>query len=1016
MKRKILIFLAIVCFVPSFVLAGTCSTPIISGGGSSQASGGSPGSGCDDSVCLSTSGGKYVGVRIQLYKYSGGNVTLVGKGVDIWGTSGLNSSSYHFSSPSTANLTTKASCTKGTGSNAYGKNLSSIYSLSSSNYLSGNYGTVTYDTNLQTKYDNGTTNDYLLVYSNGTPKSGWLKTNLLDKLIADTTTANQNLKDLFGLTETQIADIRANSDDYYISAEMLYRFWLNNISSNRYTNNYGGKTDHYYLGTASEGGYLHGYIGIYKALYQDKNVGSLVSSTGKIKTVSSSSLRGKFFNDNTDGINRLAACNSGYGMNIWNLGAVCEDCGVPTCEQTCSGTDVGTTERLACATAYCNANDSGSSACISACSTLSSDNGCDSKYDGKCATYTKNGTVTVMGLNNEKCDTYTDSTKKTLSSKVCYDDESAYTVVNDNGTNSTIADYSKTNKIYYKIECYESLELSDLPTKKTVYLSESNNASLYLGYKMKYSKKCTLYYKKKNTTNQWSTNYNDSQLKKDINTYTDIITNKKYPVNMTDATERATYLQVMQAALDEIKNVKANAIKRLENISDKNYSNSENGSQKAELKVATKNGSSYTTETLILEPVYCSKSDDLTDEKKCTLESHTYYKKTNAGTYQCTDKDGNPTTATIIKDTSTGSASSSYEETIYMGLPSSYIAASSSVAGNVYRDKQACLTAVKADNGYCIEEENVFVFNELDETVSINLYNNAIGSEAMNVSISGYGSCGQFEYDLKCDYDYSAKGKCAKCLEYTYGTIEYNQCIDKYCDCEAYCGSNVSCLAKYCRTDCPECDDDEIVEPCGPDNKCLSKCTSTNLEEKITCEKSCCQLGCAAGDDSCSTRCCVSACEALYAGNNAKIAACVNNTCDCLNGNCGGDYYYRTIDQDRPFPGGTGLTREPGANWYNKVEFITDSAIEQSKYKDTTDGRYTNIYEYKITLTSDDIKRIKNDSSLNTTYTNYKKSSRVDSIKGDKVYCSYVLHDYLYNLGIELEIGSNVNSGSGCGV
>ena len=123
MKKRVLSILLILAllFTPGLVIAEECSSSETSGDASSSAPSGGPGGTCTDTVCLNTDGKNYTGVRFQIYKYDGSGkvagIKMIGKGVDVWSTKALKSTSYKFTNPSTPNLKNKASCDNATYSN-----------------------------------------------------------------------------------------------------------------------------------------------------------------------------------------------------------------------------------------------------------------------------------------------------------------------------------------------------------------------------------------------------------------------------------------------------------------------------------------------------------------------------------------------------------------------------------------------------------------------------------------------------------------------------------------------------------------------------------------------------------------------------------------------------------------------------------------------------------------------------------------------------------------------------------
>ena len=67
------------------------------------------------------------------------------------------------------------------------------------------------------------------------------------------------------MTDAEMSDLLSKPEDYYVTAEMMYRYTVTN-GGGRHVNSYGAKNGHYYLGTVSEAGYNHGNGSVYNAL------------------------------------------------------------------------------------------------------------------------------------------------------------------------------------------------------------------------------------------------------------------------------------------------------------------------------------------------------------------------------------------------------------------------------------------------------------------------------------------------------------------------------------------------------------------------------------------------------------------------------------------------------------------------------------------------------------------------------------------------------------------------------
>ena len=1059
MKKKLFSILLLLFLMPNVVMAGgDCSSSVISGDASSQGPTSTGPGGCGDSVCLSMYNNNYVGVRFQIYKYdgSGGSngVKLIGAGVDVWATESLNSSYHHFSSPKNNNLRVKASCqmVDDDATVGWGKSLPSIYSLSASSYLSQTDFTVAYDSAIKSSYNNGKINKFVLTLNgNGNSTGGWLHTNFFAKLSDPSGVGKEQVKKLFRMTEAEMSDLLSKPEDYYVTAEMLYRFVTVTEGGGRYVYSYGGKGGHYYLGTVSEAGYLHGYGNVYNALLSSGgNVGKLVSSsvggTYLIKQVKPTNTT--FMNDVTaigNNANAYAGCSSAYGLAVYHVSSVCEDCGdpdpiyqEPTYDQ--------------CEPAYLNT--------------------CK-EYDGSIMSKT------------EQCDESTDTgnAEVTLKSKSCYHDEKNYTTILA-PTNTTNAwDYqAKANGDlkYYRIHCTEALLLTNLPNKKNVFISEGGTGSLYLGYKLKYTKICDLEYRNKNN-NGWG-KYDNSLAKKHItdyegyktkinssyttennklpglrNTYEDKKEKyeywvEKYNKNKTDANKEAmddakevmdaakasydaqksrvdklnSLKTSVDAAINEVNAVKSEAENRFSEYQRKDYKDENvDIASKAKVNIVSSDASSSSTKTLTLIPVHCMSINE-TSEKYCDLMTNTWYKKETADRIVCDNSSGESNSIVTVAD-STKEIKTKYEKTIYYGLDPSYILTQTGKS-KVYHDKAACDDAANAQGGVCEKIENAWVMDPIDQSISIEQFNDEIGSSALDLTVSGWGACSQFSYKLTCDYDYVSSRNCTKNCIGQYINAEgeitnqsaYNECFRRYCSCDSYCGSDVACRARYCPEECEGCGWDERGTCDGCENECDNKYPGSNIvniQKNIECKTdNCCNSNCN-GEAGCLYNCCVKDCNQKAAKNVLKNRAELNRCiylCDCPNGNCI-NYVYRTINQARPFPNGTNAEmREPGANWQGKVEYITKGNVNNTIYYDRTSGM-DNDYEYAFELSSDDIKAIKAMHNTTDRYTTFYKSKIIKNPTNNNVYCSSIIHEELEDIGVVVQTNRITNVvGSGC--
>lgn len=990
MKKKILLIIALLTFFPlTSVYAGDCTSTNISGQASSYATT-STGSGCSY-VCWWNS---TIGLRFRLYKYDGSTYTALGNGVDVWGFSSASNvymSNARYSNPNNNAIALKTASDCSTKQTTGKMNLTSGQYDDHKIYMEGS---------LYNHFSNGTVDDYIL---NDNKTGGWLYSNLYGKLKADNDTKDAEIESLWGVSADTL---RSNGDDIYVVVEVLIKVYTKSSTISGFQNGY------FYFGTVSEFAPTLGYSSTYRALgIQSAPVGKMVN--GLIKRSDMGALPSSF-EAYGDGVsyNKAAACNNAYGMAIYHLTTDCEECG-KSCDTECSDYTQGTTERRACAIKYCKTEESGNySNCVNTCApNPTGQTGCPTE-SGKCtedkSKYTSNnctGSGTV------------------LTSKVCYDDT---TVTTSNGSEENFS-YEQLNFKYYRIMCDEKLDIFGVTSDVKVLELENKAANLHLGYSTTFSKTCKLEfkYKKANGTYDWTTTDDDKILiKKDIQTY------KNY--YNTYKNTNSSLAKIYEDAYKQLEDSYKRAKDRLALVT---AMDSQDIETKAEVEIIDKGLTTTKEIDIEMKPIYCEEGDSTvksgsTTSLKCTLnESKVHIKDDNS--VVC----GNDGEADVVINSTNGTAK--YDYTVYYANESTWVSSYGDPNKVYYTDengigKEKCLTAVDTFNGYCTEVENAYRFEPF--TVGIkNETSVQVVEGAYTIKITNYGSCGQFEFS--CDDPYKlVDGKlCNKCMDYDPTSQEYLDCYKAYCSCDVICGANVACRAKYCPLECEGCEVGytDITSTDDSCDTCVEKCntdfspaggggTNKNLSSNIVCRYDCCNASCDIANDTCRFDCCITKCNSLkeknlleYMGykttaSMTALEACYQD-CRCPNGNCGNDYYYRTINQEKPFP-----DRTPGANWYNKVEHITESENVNGRYYDPTNGKNSG-YEYKISLTSEDIQKIKNDHKINTTYTQKMSSEDKANLDDRGVYCSYLLHDYLNNeLNIRIEEGTDGKYGSGC--
>ena len=111
-------------------------------------------------------------------------------------------------------------------------------------------------------------------------------------------------------------------------------------------------------------------------------------------------------------------------------------------------------------------------------------------------------------------------------------------------------------------------------------------------------------------------------------------------------------------------------------------------------------------------------------------------------------------------------------------------------------------------------------------------------------------------------------------------------------------------------------------------------------------------------------------CKTSYADDGYETEATCVNDCACGDDQNGIDYYYRTIENNNPFP-----QREANANWLGFEKYITDDV------DDNTSSTSSGNPEYEIVLDEGRIKKIQ------------KNNKNYNSVSGHDVYNDYIWED-----------------------
>lgn len=1050
-KIRTLILLLIITLIPVGAYAQVCTTPGIDGGATSSrpVDPTGHGGGCGSVTCLSTSDYTYVGVRFQIYKYNGkgaSGIQLVGHGVDVWGTDSLGYGRY--SNPSNPNLKIKASCPS-VGNSKYKDGYGGDHPLSYAQYSAlKDKNQVKYDNTgkLHKAFKNGSVNDWVFTHDGDKPTGGWYSTNLLYKLEKGGSKNLNEVKALFGLTEKELDDLMSNTHSYYITAEVLYRFWKNGA-------------DHYY-GTVSESALVHGYGPLYNALRiesgKDPDVGEknfrvsdkevlnlniVPTLIKKTSYTSTSYMVGGYKEANQ------AACNVSRGFAIWNIRSVCWNCGY-TCESSCEYTKDGTPERAACAISWCNENQKDNfNTCFTGCTTVKPEGGCPGN---KCEDYKAD--PSKVKHKEAVCDpansTNTDGKSDSVSATVCYDENKNE---DDHEVKFVLASHYYSKIKYFRINCDETMNLKNLPNEPTLYLSDSKLSNLHFAYAVSYTRKCQLEYKtnenyrknhpgvywfvpKRDNKKDRTAEYFDEDLKKNSQLYADIQamgkakagaekmleeyrTAKKYEKDSERLERINKNIKIQETAqsyydqiVKDLTKTKVNAETRFNVIStEKTPENlTKNEVTLKTYKYEKKQGSEDTPIQLI--PLTCTPVGETDITKKSYLCVMNGYDAKGTQTVTIEGQDY------VCKGTGGkidgGGNTIKYEEMIVYSIPDSYVSTQANTAGTVYHVEKGikppderCDKDVTAANGFCKVVEYGYTFPEFNGEDIVDYVNEVNGvPDKLKLSLLG-GLCDELSYDYKCDYNLTAK-YCTACDMYTEGSDEYIACYKEKCSCDAYCGSNQVCRAKYCPEMCEGCNWQTVVKTCTDCDETCGKYAAEDTAKYKTCfYDECCTKQCD-GDCGCTYSCCVDKCDALYGTESGKLTECKEVcTRDLQTCKGGAEHLYRNISLSNPFPDRGTTTGNIGNNWYGKEKYITNT--DEANYRDLTDGKSDN-YEYSFEITSKQLKQMKKIVEKNktdetgykdtTVYKSFGKSDKYTSVVDPRAYCSKFIHEEINGL------------------
>ncbi len=1062
MKKKLFVFLTLCLFLAPFVVTADCvsskCTP--SGGGVGNESTIRNGSnrncsgwcwwGAAPPRDYNTFSG---GVRVTVYVYKDKKLTKLGA-ADLW-TTRLHTwtNHFHISSPSKSPGSLENRKLDKNGSCAAAKSSPSSYYRSWNTYKNNEavyqYGDPNYGgTNVDVKYYSTTarkTESFDYALNNGhigewlydtAHKTGWLKDHFFDYI------KNGNFDaagKTFGMESKNVSLMKQNVGNIYIVAEVLFQLTYN--------------AEEIYSGTVSE---LSNTLLIEdtidwlrvmpKNCDSNKKIGNLVcaNSDKYINIVDKKLKKGGADADPSYGVGQgKVLCGNTYGLGIWYLPDCCQECKQLTCKDACKGKTGAALQT--CGKTFCDTIGKNESDCLKECSfSCIGSSDCSTDDTGKCDNLIK---VSGQPVQQGTC-------TSSFTGKVNLGTTQTCKIVNKNGINLA------------KIICKESVEgdISDIKNKKVVF-NDYGNANLSLTFKVKYKQNCELTYLKstKNRNGNQTClyeakNYNDSELKAEIDELTKLIkniqTDRNTACNMKECKDRNSdnpsqcetfcdnmlkSAQTQKTSLEQIEKLYVNGEGALKDEMMNSGTRVEDEKVELQLKYVatgqTVSNANLSTATMKLVPVACNTT---TEVEWCDPETKDKI-KSQRDVITCEK------TANSIK---VNGNQASYEEEVYYSIPSSYIATRTTqltndnvnYEGKIYHDyltgdtvtpnrtvnrgdttlknglvKCQNASGVKMANGLCVEVPKTWQFDKMTESQMREVARELTVNEGLHVNISGFGSCGQFGYDLTCNYTETAYATCSKkCDNLTMGSEAFNKCVIENCGCDSLCGDNIGCRYKYCPDPCPTC----VVENECNNSECQDKCSmykegSSSYNSCIS-ENDCCDSYCKKKVDdktystveqckqkvcpdiiidqcetkcnesiACLCNCCTEKCEVkVQNGEYDTLAECKANECpECDCPKCGDDFVYRTVDVTTPFP-----NRNPGNNWREREKRIINDKTAAS----------TSLPEYSITLTSaqlNDLKKIyKNEIVFKQPNASKAVKSKQNGTVNSKEYCSLILH------------------------
>jgi len=489
-RKGYLIILLFIIFqlFPVKILA-ECQSGEMEGSGSSTGGFGKPK--CDNGVCY-WSDSTALGVRFQIYKYYGGNLSLVSNGVDVWEMEFSNWDHNLFSSPNNTGLINKLSGIGNCDKN--NDKITDVYHYTTDQYFTE-----------QRKYGHRVIKDKSMrgyLHSENPTLNLFVDDWIKKYVIKDGKSYNEEyLKDYFGIQDKEIIDdMKQNSKNYYVTAEVLYRLVVkekgDNVGKIKDLNGGESVKNKYFFGTVAEGAKYVAFEEPMNLLYistNDEDVGEIVPS--RITKVNS--IKSNLFVISEKGNSAYpdATCNNAYGINIFRLSEICTECDDSSIDEEKCDPDVE----------ECDPPEPETPDILE-----------PTLEDNKTGCGENNQTCILgekQGDNDKKCNWMISKPKDIkLTSTYCIDDSKE-----ENGTGSRYKQKLNENNVFYKVECDETATIKNIPPPVTYPVNQAGSYNIYVGYTLDYKRVCEIKYKTRtgtagSYTYGWTTDLNSDDI------------------------------------------------------------------------------------------------------------------------------------------------------------------------------------------------------------------------------------------------------------------------------------------------------------------------------------------------------------------------------------------------------------------------------------------------------------------------------------------------------------------------